>query len=558
MTRDEIIAANPIEAVLAERGVKLIGSGNQRTAKCPFHQDKNPSFSVNIPEGTWHCHVGCGGGSVIDLLAKFQNRTPADILRDHRDDSRQAASPPAQRREVAVYRYQDANRKDVFEVVRFEPKTFRQRHKDADGNTVWGMDGVERVLYRLPDVLAAKEVWIVEGEKDADNLAKLGFCGTCNVGGAGKWLDSYTGALEGKDVVLCGDNDAPGKKHVDLVLSSIGNKVASARIVNMPLPHKDVSDYIAAIPDAPMRLKEMAESAQRMVKGIALPIFTLAELESSYKEHVRNLQARSLDLGKWLPSLGRKIRNLVPGELVAIIADTGVGKTAIMQNIAVKSAPLKTLMFELELPGELMFERFLAIRTGFAASEIEAGYREGDSIGTETLAKINHLYICTEARMSVKQLEDYINRAELKIGERPKVVVIDYAQLIEGTGKTRYERMSNVAEDLKIMAKATKTIVIFGSQIARKSDDDLEIHLHEAKDSGAIENSSGLVLGAWRPAPDAINVKILKNTKGRAGDVIACTYEGSCLRITEKLNDGFTKSVDDWMEKTKTRQPHAD
>ena len=51
------------------------------------------------------------------------------------------------------------------------------------------MQGVERVLYRLPEVLAAGEVWVVEGEKDADSLAALGIVATCNAGGAGKWSE---------------------------------------------------------------------------------------------------------------------------------------------------------------------------------------------------------------------------------------------------------------------------------------------------------------------------------------------------------------------------------
>lgn len=556
-TREQIIAENPLEAVLLERGVKLIGNGNQRTAKCPFHEDKNPSFSVNVPQGTWHCHGGCGGGSVIDLLAKFKGQTVGQVLTELGKNGDSQPMPMQQRKEVAVYRYQDANRRVLFEVVRFEPKTFRQRHWNEAGHVVWGMEGVERMLYRLPEVLEAKEVWIVEGEKDADNIAKLGICGTCNVGGAGKWLDSYTGSLEGKDVVLCGDNDAPGKKHIELVLASIGNKVASARVVVIPAPAKDVSDFITAIPNAGDQLRELAGKAQRYHRGIALPIYSLSELEPFYKEHVRNLGATSLQLGKWLPTLGVNVRGLVPGELVAIIADTGQGKTAIMQNIAMKAAPLKTLMFEMELPAELMFERFVAIKTGFPAKEVESGYIGGDSLGTESLDKVNHLYVCPEPRLTVQQLEDYINRAELKIGERPKVVVIDYAQLIQGPGKSRYERMSNVAEDLKVMAKATKTIVIFGSQIARKSDDDPEISLHEGKDSGAIENSSGLVLGAWRDE-NGLNIKVLKNTKGKAGMIIPCNFKGDNLQITERPNPAFTEVVDDWMQKHQARQPYTD
>ena len=56
---------------------------------------------------------------------------------------------------------------------------------------------MERVLYRLPDVAAAvrqgRVVFVVEGEKDADALARLGLAATTNVGGAGKWRAEYGG-----------------------------------------------------------------------------------------------------------------------------------------------------------------------------------------------------------------------------------------------------------------------------------------------------------------------------------------------------------------------------
>ena len=93
-----------------------------------------------------------------------------------------------------IYSYEDINGNEVYQALRMKPKSFRQRHK-VNGDWVWKMDGVERVLYRLPKITVAQSVWIVEGEKDAENLAAIGFEATCNVGGAGKWLDSYSETL---------------------------------------------------------------------------------------------------------------------------------------------------------------------------------------------------------------------------------------------------------------------------------------------------------------------------------------------------------------------------
>ena len=66
-------------------------------------------------------------------------------------------------------------------------REFVQRRRDGKGDWIWNMDGIERVPYRLPDLLNASEVYIVEGEKDCNNLAELGLTATTNPGGAGKW-----------------------------------------------------------------------------------------------------------------------------------------------------------------------------------------------------------------------------------------------------------------------------------------------------------------------------------------------------------------------------------
>ena len=92
--------------------------------------------------------------------------------------------PVAAAKEVAAYGYQDPTGRVRFESVRYEPKTFKQC-KIVDGTRVWNMDGVERLPYRLPEIIAAgaTEVWIVEGEKDVESLRAAGQTATCNPGG---------------------------------------------------------------------------------------------------------------------------------------------------------------------------------------------------------------------------------------------------------------------------------------------------------------------------------------------------------------------------------------
>ena len=123
----------------------------------------------------------------------------------------------AVRHEIATYAYHDENGELLFEVVRYQPKGFAQRRPDGTGGWIWNLDQVRRVLYRLPEILAAdpnEPVFIVEGEKDVDALRALGLAATTNPGGAGKWRSEYGESLRGRQVVALPDNDAVGTSKV--------------------------------------------------------------------------------------------------------------------------------------------------------------------------------------------------------------------------------------------------------------------------------------------------------------------------------------------------------
>lgn len=93
---------------------------------------------------------------------------------------------PAKLKFVTAYNYPNAAGTLRFQVVRYDPKSFKQRRSDGAGGWTWNLDGVERVLYNLPALLKAGDVFVVEGEKDADLLASWNLAATCNSGGSGK------------------------------------------------------------------------------------------------------------------------------------------------------------------------------------------------------------------------------------------------------------------------------------------------------------------------------------------------------------------------------------
>jgi hypothetical protein len=152
---------------------------------------------------------------------------------------------------VATYDYIDEHGTLLFQVVRFEPKGFRQRRPDGASGWIWNLDGVRRIPYRLREILAAKDrgerIFVVEGERDTDRLASVGVAATTNPGGAGKWREEYARHFTGARVVVVPDNDQPGDAHAQQVARFLHGVATDARILKLPglPPHGDVSDWMA-------------------------------------------------------------------------------------------------------------------------------------------------------------------------------------------------------------------------------------------------------------------------------------------------------------------------
>ncbi len=111
----------------------------------------------------------------------------------------------------------------------------------------YGTEGITPTLYRLPEVLRSQTIFIVEGEKDADNLGALGLTATTSPMGAGKWKPHYNRYLQGKKVAIIPDNDAAGRKHARAIAAGLVVVAEAVKIVDLPnlKPKGDISDWLA-------------------------------------------------------------------------------------------------------------------------------------------------------------------------------------------------------------------------------------------------------------------------------------------------------------------------
>jgi putative DNA primase/helicase len=274
MSRDEIIAANPIVDFVRSRGHKMIASGdNFITAACPVGVHKKPGHypvTIDVAKQVWHCNDHKVGCSIIDWIKTEKNISAINAMRELGGGENKSRP----RKEfVCAYDYTDESGKLLSQTVRYklpspENKTFSQRQPNDKGGWIWNLKGVRCVLYRLREVVAAQTVIVVEGEKNADDLAALGFVATTNVFGAGKWRDEYSETLRGKDVVVfgdIGDPDQAGERHTQKVLHSLAGKAGSLKHAIQPNGFHDVSDWIAALPKG-----EAKEAIQKLINETPL------------------------------------------------------------------------------------------------------------------------------------------------------------------------------------------------------------------------------------------------------------------------------------------------
>ena len=210
---------------------------NQWTADCPCPTHKTPAKHLAISLEDNKILVHCFGSDTAEDVVTAIGLTLSDLFIDDIKPTPKIA---------AEYDYTDESGNLLFQVVRYEPKSFSQRRKDSSGKWVWNLTATRRVLWKLPEILMCPDtIYFVEGEKDAQALWDYGQVATTSPGGSSAWKPEYANYLTGKRIVIIPDKDEAGYAYARDVIKSLQGKAREVKCIILPGDNvKDFSDWI--------------------------------------------------------------------------------------------------------------------------------------------------------------------------------------------------------------------------------------------------------------------------------------------------------------------------
>lgn len=449
--------------------------GQQWNCRCPAHDDKKPSLSIcegNDGHVLICCHAGCETKAIVEAIGLRM----ADLMPPN--DKPQKAAPSTLGQLVATYDYRDANDSLLFQVLRFEPKAFRQRKPKPGGDWEYSVSGVKKVPFKLPEILGRPDepVYIVEGEKDVLTLERCEILATCNAAGAGKWTSEHAAHLAGRDVIVLPDNDNPGRSHAQAVAFSLAGLARSIKVVELPgLKDKgDVTDWLST----------------------GGTVVQLQELVTSAAEWTAEGQEAQSSKGPWLVSLDEFCRQPAPMQwlvkrwiprnaLGMIHGPSGSGKTFFVLDMALRVAS------ELDdWQGHKVKEGAVVILAGEGHAGLKAratAWRQQHNVSMWD-GYISQSGVALDTREGVLHAIEAIK----SLPKKPVLVVVDTVHChMEGDENTAKDTGAMLASCRQIMAE-------FGCSV-------LLVH-HTGHAEGARNRARGS--SAWKAALDVeISVK---------------------------------------------------
>jgi hypothetical protein len=435
--------------------------------RCPHadrhnHGDRDPSLGVNPRTDSWKDWSenvgGKGGWSLAAFLAGVSAADKSAVITWLKERGL-LGGHGSRSRIVAAYDYTDEAGKLLYQVVRYDPKDFRQRRPDGKGGWLWHLDcqrsesckcepklvPVRHVLYRLAKVLKADELLAVAGEKDAETAERLGFVATTNSGGEGKWRPEYAECLRGKRVTIICDADPTGVAHGHDLARSVVAVTASLKLIEALPKAKDLTEWVE------LGGGDLDGAREQLLQIIhETPVLTVTQVASLGQPKPANGFVLTR-LGELLAKPDTPVDYVVEdryvgGTVVAVVAKPKVGKSTFSRNLCFAVARGNDFLGSKTKKGECIY---LALEE--LEDEVKRDFRAMGASGDEEI----YIHASPCPADGIRELCDLIRK------RRPMLVVGDpLFRLARVKDEKAYAETYTKLGPLIDVARETGTLVV--------------------------------------------------------------------------------------------------
>ena len=249
--------------------------------------------------------------------------------------------------------------------------------------------------------------------------------------------------------------------------------------------------------------------SKKILKNSIVDMRTAGVDEIMRMERVSDNRGKTLGIPTGFIDLDRMTSGLNNSDLIILAARPAMGKTAFALNLALNAGKekKKVLIFSLEMPAQQLYQRLLSIESGIPQNKLKNVYLEEEewtklTVATGNLAETD-IYVADLPYTNVLEIRSYARK--MKSQEKLDLIIIDYLQLINGTGRggsefSRQQEISDISRSLKGLARELDVPVIALSQLSRavESRVDKRPMLSDLRESGAIEQDADIVAFLYR------------------------------------------------------------
>jgi replicative DNA helicase len=296
-------------------------------------------------------------------------------------------------------------------------------------------------------------------------------------------------------------------------------------------------------------IEELSRKGQ--IQGMHREDGTFQAAWEAYRKWINTDRTKMISTG--FPCFDKATGHYSFGETLGIMARTTVGKTFIGLNILnwmVMKMSNTIGFFSLEMSKAPIIERMMQIHFDMGWHEIRRKINDGSLMVEPFRKKYEEGFYLYEKNYGWDEIEEIIERDHLQI------IFIDFLQLMKMTdGNSHYEKVTNLVKRTKTIAKSKNVLIISLIQISRKGEGGwVPVTIEMARESGAIEEYTDFILGAWDNSlnPDEDKAKewegtlVMKMIKNKRGPQIKHLFhfDKESRKLREMIDDGQQRTLE--------------